>query len=690
MINELAARGIFEDTITRYKIEAFESKDGRPAIKYPTIGYNGSVLNRVKFLDGNKPKYIWLKKSEDKKPDDIVYYSAGRLLEAIKANDNTLWILNGEASIWAMHAYWTRKHGNATTAAPAIAWFGEGSIPSSLCLDMALWGINRVNMIPDCDVAGFEAALDVYADLNNLSPLELVFYDLPYELGSKKDFNDLWIDAKFDVVEMDKTLASLEILTPETMRAALPVKEPAIVVSTAPQMEIPFRQSAPAYANGTDVDFKGMQWDWIQDVIQALGAPVKHEGNTPRWHCMLGTHADNNPSFTVDYDNVKGDYPRPRCTCGIHNVNNAWDIVAKAVGMPSWIEYRKAHLPEIRQAQPMKAPQMNAIPNAPKRTFRKSTDVLNGLDSLIAGDASAIGNPVVFPFKSMHFLGGLCHYIPAGMLVGVVGGSGEGKTSLVETFVDFWNRGGLDVIFYSPEWTPELIMQRRVQRYSGYNGNQHVTVDDWTALTLWLKERDLGIDEKQRDGRDFKPLVEEYQRVKKYLVNWQGETHIACDDDPTQPLYLETFLEMTADTIADLRRNKRRADIVAVDYLQLADVMEEKRNENVINQVIRKIKQHATVHKYVGFDASQITKASSKAQKNGDAMVTSDDAQFLRSDKFNLMLTINRVFDEQKNPTDFAHLFVDKNSLGRAKRKLLFRTDYPHLRWLDETVKEDE
>jgi len=53
MINELAARGIFDETIARYKIERFETKDGRPAVKYPTVGNNGSVMNRVKFFNGS-------------------------------------------------------------------------------------------------------------------------------------------------------------------------------------------------------------------------------------------------------------------------------------------------------------------------------------------------------------------------------------------------------------------------------------------------------------------------------------------------------------------------------------------------------------------------------------------------------------------------------------------------------------
>lgn len=667
-INALAERGIDPETISRYRISP-TVYSGRPAISYPTV--SGTALStRIKFMDGEKPKYIW-----DGHDDSCIYYSAGGLIDAIKANDGVVYLVNGEAATWAFHSYHLGLSKAAKIAAPCVSWFGENSVPATLADDLKSWGVTRSYLIVDCDEAGYKAALKIMR-LFGETGFPCLALKLPFEYGSGADFNDLWIKCEFDANKTAAALLETDVLT-------LPLLEGMVGKPTPDTTTEMFRPSATVGNHSGDVDFKALQQQWVAEIIASLGAPAKREGKIDRWNCPV--HDDADPSFRIEYK--AGELPRPRCSCDIHSHKDAWGEIARAKGQPTWEEFYKERLPKPTP----KASQPNPAPTT-KRQFRKGSDVLNSLDSIVAGNTAAIGNPVMFPFKSMHFLGGLCRYIPAGMLVGIVGGSGEGKTSLVETFVDFWNKGGIDVVFYSPEWTSELIMQRRIQRYSGFSGNPHVTVDDFTALTLYYKERDLDIPENQRDGSLFSEGQKQaYDSTKKQLLTWKGETLIACDDDPTQPLFLETFLEMTADTLADVRRQKRRADVVAVDYLQLAEVLEDKKNEVMVNQVIRKIKQHATVHKYVGFDASQITKASSKSQKNGGGMVTGDDAMAVRSDKFNLMLTINRVFKEvdgEKEPTDLAHLFVDKNSLGRAKQKLLYRTDYAHLRWLDERIDE--
>lgn len=693
MINEqinpldvLMQRGISQATIDRYKITPTLYAN-RQAVRYPTVG-KGATGIRIKYTDGVKPKYIW-----QEHHDGCVYYSAGELVKAIAENDGLAYIVNGEAATWSFHSYLVATGKPAELAAPCISWFGEGSVPQTLLADLQKFEVKRTYLFLDCDQKGYLSALKVIEALGDMPcmALELPF---PYKEKDGEDINDLWIKCAFDPNKMASEILATKMLTVEEIQQCAKVEVKPVIVSSPMAMQEAFRPATNGNGNhNSDVDFEAIKLEWIQGIIAALGAPDKREGKIDRWHCPVH-QPDNNPSFRVDYE---GKYPRPRCSCNIQDKENAWDLIAQAKLLPAYVDYRTAYLKSLpktnyttQPAQQMKAP----IPNAPvvKRTFSKGSEVLKSLDTLVYhGDTSHIGNPVVFPFRSMHFMGGLCRHIPAGMLIGIGGGSGEGKTTIIETFLDYWNRGGLDVTFYSPEWTRELVMQRRIQRYSGYNGNIHVDVDAFTALTLWLKERDLGIGDKEREGSDFVALRDEYERVKKYLLNWQGEVLIACDDDPTEPMYLDTFLEMTADTIADARRQKRRADVAIVDYAQLAEILNANKSESVVLQVIRKIKKHATVHKYVGLVASQITKASSKAQKSGAGTVTSDDMQFLRSDQFNLCLTINRVFDEVEGmmqPTDFVVLYVDKNSLGRAKQKLRYRTDYTHLRWLDEIVPE--
>src|SRR5262249_14591720 len=64
----------------------------RPALRYPTsIG-----IDRVKFLDGMKPKYRWATKG-----GRAHWYGLERALTALGTTGPTVYIVNGEVSVWA-------------------------------------------------------------------------------------------------------------------------------------------------------------------------------------------------------------------------------------------------------------------------------------------------------------------------------------------------------------------------------------------------------------------------------------------------------------------------------------------------------------------------------------------------------------------------------------------------------------
>jgi hypothetical protein len=161
-------------------------------------------------------------------------------------------------------------------------------------------------------------------------------------------------------------------------------------------------------------------------------------------------------------------------------------------------------------------------------------------------------------------------------------------------------------------------------------------------------------------------------------------------------VYLEDFLELTADTIATGRAEQRRMDVVVFDYVQLAQLKSNVPDgTSATEHAIGLIKAHALQHKYVGFIASQVTKASSKASKTEGTMLTSDDAMQIRSDKFNLVLTLNREYVEEMNeetglmehkPTGFGFVYVDKNSLGLSRKRVKLETDLAHYMWKDRAL----
>jgi hypothetical protein len=683
-----AGRGISDATLAFYRVEYVEYSK-RPAVIYPTKGNQTSTGYRIKYIDNVKPKYAWT----PSKPDDCIYYSVGKLKDAIAANMGKVYILNGEPAIWAFHSYLVAGGWDKEWAAPAISWFGEGSVPLTLFDDMEKLGVKHMVVIPDCDRAGFESALKVNELFGNAwSTIGLEYRRLPFEFGSGEDFNDLWMSEGFLHLATRDQLDTLPFLRPDQMRVALGVKSSVAEVKP---------KEREVTTSNSDIDFKTMEHEWIALVIAALGQPAKREGKIDRWHCPV--HPDKDPSFRVEYN--AGEYPRPRCTCDIHRHLDAWDQIARAVKASSWENYRREKVaqwhkehPEAdkqkgaQDVTPLKIVQAQPLLPAPaavrvSRVAHYADDTMDALVKIIDGDIASIGNPVPSPMMALRHLGGLCRVIPSGKIIGVIGGSGEGKTSLLETWNDFWNKLGLDTINRSPEWSPLEIAMRRIQRYSGRApGQPHVSVEDITAWILWQKEAGLGIPEVQRQGKPLsKAQLDEVKRVKAEVSKWPGKSIVLSEDD-SQELFLEELLDLIASTLDEGRKAGRRRDIVIFDYVQLLKLRDVRDGEREVEQVVSIIKNHVARYQYVAVLGTQVTKSSSKQQKTAGAVLTSDDAQYLRSDKFNLMLSINRVYEEREGqsiPTDYSTIYVDKHSLGVAHVNVSVETDFKHLLWKD-------
>lgn len=672
----LSARGVFEPTVQRYQLKQGVHAN-RPAITYPSKGQDCTGY-RVKYLDGNKPKYMWFDAG-----NSCTYYSAGGLTQAIKDSGGVVWLLNGEAATWAYHSYMVASGQDAKNAAPVVSWFGEGSVPRTLATDLRSWGATRTFLIPDCDEAGYKAALKVI-DALEVGDMPCMALGLPFEFGTGYDFNDLWIECDFDAATMTKALDKTAVLTTDKIRAKLP--ENTFVIAG---IDTPFRENGNGNGHHTsDIDFKVWQREWITNIVARLGTPAKVEGHTLRWHCPMPNHEDKHPSFTVDN---KVNPPRPRCTCNIHDNANAWDEIARALSYMTWEEYRQSRLQrEPRQATPAKLPTPPAAPDTARldRVTHEGDKSLDNVLSIIRGDTKSIGNPVVFPLRCLHFAGGFCETIPSGKMVGIVGGSGTGKTALGDTIVDFYNKLGIDTLLSSDEWTPTEVMARRIQRYTGYSGNPHVTLTMWNNHILWLKEGELGIPENQRNGC----LLTEWQikaveDAANKIKTWHGKVFHIYEQDATQPvLYFEDFLGLVAENLERRRKLNRRADVVVIDYLSLLQLRDVPRG-NEIEFISSMLKNHCMRHRYNPFVLSQVTKNASKnAKVNGQAL-TSDDAQFMRSDKYNLMLAINNEIVENQL-TGFSYLNVEKNNLGKTRVKVKLRFDAAHLTFEDKDYDE--
>jgi hypothetical protein len=141
------ARCLMLDTLRRFAVRPVV-EFWRPALRYPTpVG-----IDRLKFLDGRKPKYRWAEKG-----GRVHWYGFDSALAGLRAGASTLHLVNGEPSVWAC----------AQSGVPALCpCGGEGAKPTSPMaaeLETALRELGRpiaVRIVYDRDTAGRRGAIE--------------------------------------------------------------------------------------------------------------------------------------------------------------------------------------------------------------------------------------------------------------------------------------------------------------------------------------------------------------------------------------------------------------------------------------------------------------------------------------------------------------------------------------------------
>jgi KaiC/GvpD/RAD55 family RecA-like ATPase len=143
---------------------------GRPCLRYPTaLG-----VDRLKYLDGQKPKYLWAEAGKGK----AHWYGMG----AAKAHGGpVLYLVNGEPSVWACDE----------EGVPAVCLCGEGVTPNeSLIQELKASGFTRFKVVYDLDGAGKKGAIATVKALRDAG-LDAVALELPASLGLHGDVDDL-------------------------------------------------------------------------------------------------------------------------------------------------------------------------------------------------------------------------------------------------------------------------------------------------------------------------------------------------------------------------------------------------------------------------------------------------------------------------------------------------------------------
>lgn len=273
--------------------------------------------------------------------------------------------------------------------------------------------------------------------------------------------------------------------------------------------------------------------------------------------------------------------------------------------------------------------------------------------------------PIPFPLKVLHKFGGMAQVIKPGKMLGIVGVSGGGKTSLIETLLDLWLTYQVPCLAWSPEWTPDEFVERAVQRYGGPR------TDELYRHEIFIDEQQRGI--KKGFGVELNPS--QLQEASKAVAKLRSfETHIGYLD---MPLLTVTHLQNSIE--ATLSKLNFKPRVLTLDYMQLLAALEPGNVQ--MYDLLMRVKSIATAHGMIPVIASQVTKTSAKGQSNGkllDAM----DARYVNDDAFNLFITINPDRDGIGNFMPSAVLNIAKNSMGE-KGKVRIPANWSRLSFSD-------
>lgn len=286
----------------------------------------------------------------------------------------------------------------------------------------------------------------------------------------------------------------------------------------------------------------------------------------------------------------------------------------------------------------------------------------------VAGEASAV--PLLFPFEALKDSGGFCVVVPAGIMIGVVGLSGGMKTSFVETITDKWRQMGHHILWWGPEWDWQRMGDRAVQRYGG------ARMADKLLHEMWLSE-DAAKAAKHHGKRLSDTDIKDSIKAADMIASWPGKSHYIEKMD----LDITELLDASDKRVTALKEAGTPIRVAVFDYVQLLNMRSVRLEGERITQVLGMLKGFCVDHKIVGVCASQVTKYAGSGVREGSETLDAEAGQFLRSDKFNLVLTLNPIYSGSLI-TSKGIIRVAKNSIGQPLEQCV-AIDPSRFQWVD-------
>lgn len=577
------------------------------------------------FDSAAKPKYAWIPSGlGEKKP---TYYLLPGTLQAIAEAHGMVILASGEPDVLAFKSAGTDN---------VLCWFGEGATPANLAIDLMNMNVRAIECYPDLDPTGVNWATNIVTALAG-SGIECRVYRLPGADDSKMDINRLWQDCGFD---RDKFWQALIACPPLSVT---PRPKPQAVARTA----------------SLTSDYDDMPDDYYRAIEQALEiTKYKADGWSEPVKCPL--HTDTNPSAGWHKD-----MKILHCfVCHGEKEHALSKDVAEKLG----IDYRQ-FLPTPAPKKVEQAPPREKAAGQPQilMSWQQAGDsFLAQLDGNVP-----IFEPLLCPFRNIARMGGFAKRMPPGKIMGIIGDSGMGKTSLIETYIDFHRIRGFNGVIWGPEWTYDQYFQRAIQRAGGPSFER---IEDHKA---WMAEDKRGVPEQARTGSRFSPYeLDQVRQRTAVLQKAPGSLYFVEKAGLDITGVVKNMNDAAAQYIAD----GKRLAFAVLDYAQLVNAYGDSETSR-LNTVLNAFKAMCIDRNIVGIVGSQMTKSDGRAAAGGSkgnqhSMVNA------RSDYFNLVLAITRPVDESGVAAQNANCRIVKNNLGRLGDVPLF-LNAERLSWHD-------
>lgn len=610
---KLAARGILEAALENEW--AYQEVRGVAGWSYPLYRFDGASqfadIKRWKAIDRKTAPaaYQWL----GTKPDTCQYYWARGVKSALSDSWGVLYITAGEPDMLSMIAAGRRN---------VTSFFGEQNIPQSLQQDLKKIGVSQVIYLADMDNTGIDAAAklkaalgDIPCDVKRLPPIV-------------KDVNDLWIECQFDKALFIDTIDNLPLWSFTSQTQAKPY------------------YNYEAYAEA------------VEDALNLKGQ--KRNGWSKPIACIFATHEQDERQPSAGWHYQSHTF---RCfKCG-----QTWncDEVGARLGIDLERFNENAGRLKIVKAQDVQiTPQpSDVIYSSDESTAR----YIERLDGKHISEVSA----APFPFTVLHQLGGFCEILKPRKMIGVIGLSGGGKTSFLESMTDILRQAGeYHCFWWGKEWRWDEMADRAVQRHGG------LTLTQVARYEMYLNEKRLG---QVRYGvMPTEDMIEISKDIARQIQTWPGKAFYIDKGG----LDLATTLEIAQKYFDEKRLQGLRIRAAVWDYASLFEVKGTRSELEKISTGLGMVKDFGETNDLFTFVASQPRKDDAERVKDGDKLLTAEDAMYMNDHKFNLLLTLNPQYFEGKMTTTGV-INVVKNS-GGDLGKVAVKMDLRHLRWLDE------